>query len=43
MIAVIKQGTSDKQIENLTSWLKTQGVDIHISKGSLHTVIGLIG
>ena len=43
MIAVLKQGTNEKQIESLTSWLRTQGVDVHISKGSHHTVIGLIG
>ncbi len=43
MIAVLKQGTTDTQIENLSAWLKTQGLDVHISKGSMHTVIGLIG
>jgi len=43
MIAVLKQGINDNQIENLSSWLKTQGLDVHISRGSQHTVIGLIG
>ena len=43
MIAVLKCGTSDNQIENLSSWLRSQGLDVHISKGSTHTVIGLIG
>lgn len=43
MIAVLKNGTSEKQIDSLCSWLKTQGLDVHISKGSEHTVIGLIG
>ena len=43
MIAVLKQGTTDKQIESLSNWLKTQGLDVHVSKGSEHTVIGLIG
>ena len=43
MIAVLKNGTNEKQIENLSSWLKTQGLDVHISKGSEHVVIGLIG
>ena len=43
MIAVLKQGTTDKQIENLSAWLRTQGLDVHISKGSMHTVIGLVG
>ncbi len=43
MIAVLKQGTTDKQIESLSAWLKTQGLDVHISRGSIHTVIGLVG
>lgn len=43
MIAVLKQETSEKQLTNLTSWLRSQGVDVHISKGSQHTVVGLIG
>ena len=43
MIAVLKPGTTEQQIENLTTWLKNQGVDVHISHGSMHTVIGLVG
>lgn len=43
MIAVLKSDTNDKQIDSLSSWLKAQGLDVHISKGSEHTVIGLIG
>ena len=43
MIAVLKNGTSDKQIKSLSTWLKTQGLDVHISKGSQHIVLGLIG
>ncbi len=43
MIAVLKTGTNDKQIDKLSLWLKNQGLDVHISKGSEHTVIGLIG
>ena len=43
MIAVIKQGTTEKQLENLTSWLKSQGLDIHLSRGSTHTIVGLVG
>ena len=43
MIAVLKTGTTDTQIEKLSIWLKAQGLDVHISKGSEHTVIGLIG
>ena len=43
MIAVLKQKTNERQIEGLSNWLKAQGLDVHISKGSEHTVIGLIG
>ena len=43
MIAVLKAGTTDKQIENLSSWLRSQGLDVHISKGTQHTVVGLVG
>ena len=43
MIAVLKSGTTDNQIENLSSWLKSQGLDIHLSKGKEHIVLGLIG
>ena len=43
MIAVIKKGTTEKQLENLTSWLRSQGLDIHLSRGSSHTIVGLVG
>ncbi len=43
MIAVLKNGTTQNQLDNLTAWLKAQGLDVHISEGREHTVIGLIG
>ncbi len=43
MIAVLKQGATEKQIESLTEWLKKQNLDVHISRGHFQTVIGLIG
>ncbi len=43
MIAVIKQGTEQKQIDNLIQWLNTQGVSTHISNGEYSTVLGLVG
>ncbi|MBE6667831.1 MAG: 3-deoxy-7-phosphoheptulonate synthase [Ruminococcaceae bacterium] len=43
MIAVLKNGTTDAQIENLSNWLKEQGLDVHISRGTVHTVVGLVG
>ena len=43
MIAVLKPGVTDKQIENLKQWLAGQNLDVHVSKGKYQTVIGLIG
>ncbi len=43
MIAVLKQGVSEQQIENLKAWLLSRGVDVHISEGKFQTIIGLIG
>ena len=43
MIAVLKPGTTETQIENLTSWIKAQGLDVHLSRGSAHTILGLVG
>ena len=43
MVAVLKQGTNEKQIKNLINWLHTQGVKTHISYGEEHTIIGLVG
>ena len=43
MIAVLKNGTTDKQIESLSSWIRSQGLEVHISKGSQHIILGLIG
>ena len=43
MIAVLKPHVTEQQIENLSAWLRSQGLDVHISRGRLHTVIGLVG
>lgn len=43
MIAVIKQSATEKQRDSLVSWLETQGVEVHISKGKDYTVLGLVG
>ena len=43
MIAVLKQGTTEKQIENLSQWLRSQGLDVHLSHGKEHTIMGLVG
>ena len=43
MIAVLKQGTTPKQIEHLVDWLNQMNLDVHISEGQHVTILGLIG
>lgn len=43
MIAVLKQGTDEKQMQNLIDWFKDQGLDVHVSRGEYSTILGLIG
>ena len=43
MIAVLKGGTTEAQMNSLIEWLRGQGLDVHISKGDEYTVLGLIG
>ena len=43
MIAVLKSGTSDKQISDLKNWIEAQGLQVHLSKGDYQTIVGLVG
>ena len=43
MIAVIKNGVPEAQIDDLVSWLETQSVSVHRSQGVYNTVLGLVG
>ena len=43
MIAILKAGTPQAQIDNLIRWLENQGLKIHISAGDYYTVLGLVG
>lgn len=43
MIAILKAHTPQPQIDHLIQWLKNQGVEIHVSTGNVHTVLGLVG
>ncbi len=43
MIAVLKAGTTQQQIDSLTGWFEQQGLEIHISRGKYQTVLGLVG
>lgn len=43
MIAIIKQGVTDSQLENLVHWLENQNLAVHMSKGEYTTILGLVG
>jgi 3-deoxy-7-phosphoheptulonate synthase len=43
MIAVLKHGTTQDQMDHLVQWLKRMHVDVHVSQGQEITVLGLIG
>ena len=43
MIAVLKRGTTEKQIADLTSWIESQGLQVHLAVGEYKTIVGLIG
>lgn len=42
MIVVLKNGTKPEQIDNLKAWLKSMGIDTHMSVGVNHTIVGLV-
>jgi len=43
MIVILKDRADERQVEKLTTWLKSMNIGTHISRGSEHTIIGLIG
>jgi 3-deoxy-7-phosphoheptulonate synthase len=43
MIAVVRRGASEQQIDNLVAWFHSRGLKTNISKGDIQTIIGLIG
>lgn len=43
MMIIMREGATDRDIEHLIEKVKAQGVDVHVSKGSFATVIGLVG
>ncbi|MDD4839884.1 MAG: 3-deoxy-7-phosphoheptulonate synthase [Clostridia bacterium] len=43
MIVVIKKNQDHKQVENLTNWITSLGLGIHMSEGENTTIIGLVG
>lgn len=43
MIIILKSNVEDSKIEHLKTWLKSMELDTHISSGTTHTIIGLVG
>ena len=43
MIAVLKQGTTEEQMNGLITWLEAKNLQVHVSKGTNYTILGLIG
>jgi 3-deoxy-7-phosphoheptulonate synthase len=43
MVAVLKPGVTQDQIDNLIKWFKSRGLDVHLSVGQFRTILGLIG
>lgn len=43
MIIIIRRNASETQVENLKALLLARNITPHVSKGSLHTIIGCVG
>lgn len=43
MIAVLRAGTTDEKLNELTAWLEGQGLGVHVSRGKFQTIVGLVG
>ncbi len=43
MIAVLKEGTTVQQRDNLCEWFKSMGLEVHLSEGQFQTILGIIG
>ena len=43
MIAVLKNGTTEKQLEGLLNWIESLELTVHLSRGDYQTIVGLVG
>lgn len=43
MIVILKQNPEQEQYENLISWFRSMGLDIHESQGTETRIVGLVG
>ena len=43
MIVVMKPSASDADIEKVINRVRSQGLDVHLSTGEAHTIVGVLG
>ena len=43
MVIVVKSGCRKEEVKELTSWIESQGLKVHLSEGENATVLGLVG
>jgi len=43
MIVMVKPGVKKNEVNGLIEWLKRFDVDVHVSEGEMHTILGLVG
>ncbi len=43
MIVTIKNGSDPRKLTELTNWIKSKGLETHLSEGANSTIIGLVG
>ena len=43
MIVILKENPESGQLKDLTAWLKSQGLEIHVSRGARQMILGLVG
>ncbi len=43
MIVILKENPNQTQVDSLTAWLRSKGIEIHTSVGEHQTVMGLVG
>ena len=43
MVIILKDNPDKNQLAGLKSWLAEQGVSVHTTEGTHHTILGLVG
>ena len=43
MIVILKKNAEPQQVRLFTDWLRSMGLETHLSVGENHTIVGLVG